>query len=904
MTTPRQLPQPAPVDARGTRTTDTDAPDQPARDQVTKPVSINGLVLSGSDQAGEPAPDASTARMDPAEILVSAPCEPARRTRPTTAPVRVVTPPVAGTRIGQYELIRSLGRGDMGEVYLARDLRFGRLVALRRLRAAGPGLVERFLREARATARCTHENIAVIHEVGEASALGGDPYMALEYLEGQTLRQWLREHAAIAGAQAPVPPGRAVALMLPVVRALAYAHERGLVHRDLKPENVMLTRSGVIKVLDFGIARLLRASGPDEEDAGDGVPDRAADPDSGPATLPPGTRSSALIGTLPYMSPEQMNAGAIDARSDVWAAGIMLFELVTGRHPMPTFSVAHLMRIADTDEPMPGVREAMPDRAADIGALAGVIERCLIKDPRRRTPSARALLAELEALAPGRGAARVGADGCPFPGLAAFQEADADRFFGREPDIVRIVTALRGRPLVTVAGPSGAGKSSLVRAGVIPALARSGEGWDAHIVRPGRAPLAALAMLLHDLARASVAPDEAARDPADTPADQTTAQMHGAALGHAIARLRRQPGHLGARLRSHATSKRRRVVVLVDALEELYTLGAAPDERETFLACLAAVADDAASPLRVIATMRSDFLDRLAGDRRLGPEVGRGLVLLPPMGRDGMREALLRPLEAAEHRFESTALVERMLDALAAAPGALPLLQFTAARLWELRDPERRLLTAASYERLGGVAGALAGHADAVLAGMPGRDARLARAVFLRLVTPERTRRLATLAELRDLGRTSGDMDRVLARLLDARLLAVASGAGAHDAGDPGETGRVVEIVHESLIDTWPALGRWLAEREADAVTLARLRSAAADWERGGRAPGLRWTGQAAHEARAWQQRYQGELAPAERRYLDAVAGALERSRRVRRRLVGAALAVAVVIALAMAWLA
>jgi hypothetical protein len=137
----------------------------------------------------------------------------------------------------------------------------------------------------------------------------------------------------------------------------------------------------------------------------------------------------------------------------------------------------------------------------------------------------------------------------------------------------------------------------------------------------------------------------------------------------------------GAGLRAYATSRRRRIALFVDQLEELYTLGAPLAERATFLACIAAVADDATSPLRVLATMRSDFLDRLAEDRRLGAEITRGLVLLSPMDEAGMREALIRPVEASEHRFDPPALVDRMVDTLAATRGALPLLQFTAARL-------------------------------------------------------------------------------------------------------------------------------------------------------------------------------------------------------------------------------
>jgi serine/threonine protein kinase len=369
------------------------------------------------------------------------------RARPG-APSRAPGQPRPGTRIGQYELIRLLGRGGMGEVHLARDLRLGRLVAIKLL-TAHAGLGERFLAEARATARCNHENIVIIHEVGEQH---GQAHMVLEYLEGQTLRHWLQAHAAHAAAsnQPPViSPAHALETMLPVVRALAYAHELGIVHRDLKPENIMLTRSGLIKVLDFGLAKFVSMPEPGQGEAAMG------------ATAPAAAGSSELVGTLPYMSPEQMKVTAVDHRSDLWAVGIMLFEMVTGRHPVPWQNTADLLCVADHEVVLPSVRQPVPD----IGPLGDIIDRCLVKNPEQRFGSARELLAALEALAPSRRAALAGNGGSPFAGLAAFQEGDADRFFGRDRDIEQIVTELRSRPLVAVVGPSGAGKSSLVRAG-------------------------------------------------------------------------------------------------------------------------------------------------------------------------------------------------------------------------------------------------------------------------------------------------------------------------------------------------------------------------------------------------------------------------------------------------------
>jgi serine/threonine protein kinase len=843
--------------------------------------------VHGDETTAPVAGDGTTESMLAHEILAPA-RQDTRRARPAGAQSRSPGQSGSGTRIGQYELIRLLGRGGMGEVHLARDLRLGRLVAVKRLSAHGTGRTERFLREARTTARCMHENIVVIHEVGEQD---GYPYMVLEYLEGRTLRQWLHEHTAASGEQAPVAPGRAVELMLPVVRALAYAHERGIVHRDLKPENVMLTRSGAIKVLDFGIAKRLSAPRPDE-DARDGVPHGASDAvTSGRVSGPVAVHSSALIGTLPYMSPEQMNVGVIDHRSDIWSVGIMLFELVTGRHPMPTRSVRDLMRVADEDEPMPSVGETLPSH----GPLAGVIDRCLRKRPEHRPPSARSLLAELEALAPGRRAALVGSDGSPFAGLAAFQEADADRFFGRDREIAQIVTELRTRPLVAVVGASGTGKSSLVRAGVIPALKRSSEDWDAHVVRPGRDPMAALASIL---ALQQSSPEDPERWDGDAsealPVSSTGSAVFGPAVELVMGRLRAEPGYFGARLRARATSKLRRILVFVDQLEELYTLGASPVERAAFLSCLAAVADDAASPLRVVLTIRSDFLDRVAEDRRIGGEVTRGLVLLPPMDHDGMRAALLRPAEANEYRFESTALVDRMVEALAATPGALPLLQFTASRLWELRDAGRRLLTEASYEDLGGVAGALARHADAVLAGMSKAQQALARAVLERLVTPERTRAVVSVTELRALHGDPGAVDHVVQHLATMRLLVIARDADGAD--------HAVELVHESLLDRWPTLARWLAEDQEDAAFVARLRSAAQEWEKRDRDEGLLWRGAPASEARRWHAHYRGVLPRREQDYLDAVLTLDARTTRRRRLLMAGTVLVVLLMTLGWTW--
>jgi WD40 repeat protein/serine/threonine protein kinase len=788
--------------------------------------------------------------------------------------------------IQHYELIRELGRGGMGVVHLARDLRLGRLVAIKMLTKPGQPQ-ERFLAEAQATARCRHENIVIIHDVG---VHGNQPYLVFEYLRGQTLRQWMDTRLGalelhdssgeFTQISRPLTPARAAEMIAPVVRALVCAHDMGIIHRDLKPANILLTDEGVTKVLDFGVAKIGAAS----ED----IAIEAAGASGIPLAL---TSRGARLGTLPYMSPEQIAGELVDHRCDIWAVGIILYELVTGAHPLAPLSLLKLEMLDDLATPMPSVRE----HRSDLDPLADTIDRCLLKDRQHRTATARKLLQELEALLPAQRTRSRDEDSNPFAGLAAFQEADADRFFGRDYDITSLIGKLRSLPLVAVTGPSGAGKSSLVRAGVIPALRRSSEGWEAIVTRLGRQPLAALAEMLLTLPGRSsehISGQELAHGMDPAPAERDAI----------MARLRTQPGYLGITLRTWARTKLRRLVLFVDQFEELYTLGADVEERVCVLACLGAVADDAASPLRVILSVRSDFLDRLVEQRTFLDTVTQGLTFLPPLDRDGLREALIRPLEACNYRIESQDMVDHILDELEVTRSPLPLLQFMADKLWARRNRRQRMLTESSLQALGGVGGALAGHADAVVASMPAQDARLVRAVFLRLVTPERTRALATLAELRQLDRDAQSMNHVLTRLIDSRLLAVGGGSGS--GADSGESDGMVEIAHESLIDTWPLLGKWLVESEEDAIFLARLRSAARDWERSGRAAGLLWTGEAAHEARAWHQRYHGELATAEQRYLEAVLVAAERMRGVRRRLFGGVLSAAVMVAIVMAWLA
>lgn len=265
-----------------------------------------------------------------------------------------------GTAIGEYTLIRRLGRGGMSTVFLARDARLARRVAIKFLHRGS----EAFEDEARVTARCEHPHIVRIYALG---AWRGCPFMVLEHASGDTLRQALADRAALDppgdGPGPWMPEAEVARIMLPVAQAMAAAHREGVVHCDLKPENVVLDERVGPKVLDFGIARLLEA---------------------GPA-------AGAVVGTPPYMSPEQLRGEAVDHRTDLWSAGVMLFEMLTGRRLFAGLT-EQIHAFFDPAVPLAAL-DAADDR---LGRLAPAVRACLAPDPDHRMADAGALVAALE----------------------------------------------------------------------------------------------------------------------------------------------------------------------------------------------------------------------------------------------------------------------------------------------------------------------------------------------------------------------------------------------------------------------------------------------------------------------------------------------------------------------------
>ena len=770
----------------------------------------------------------------------------------------------AGDRVDHFEVMRLLGRGGMGEVYVARDTLLGRKVALKLVHPrhlAMPDALSRFLTEARTTAQFSHPHIVTVHAVGEHL---GRPYVALEYLEGDNLRA--RSRARRPSLQATLRIGVAVA------EALAEAHRNGVLHLDLKPENVMIPRDGRVRVVDFGLAR------------------PAADPQRRPqdATAP-------VWGTPSYMAPEQWQRQPVSGQTDVWALGMLLFELCSDWLPYDLAGTKDQLAEAICDaEPVPRV-----DRFAAVPEeLSELIARCLDKEMRRR-PSATEVADTLRELLFG-GWARPAEEEGPFRGLLPYTERHAALFHGREQEIAAFVERVRELPVLPVVGPSGVGKSSFVQAGVMPRLSEE-EPWVFVKLRPGARPFDTLATRLVQAKaraqRADVPPPAPSSSAGEVRGRDSLTGLDTADAQRLADRLAASPRTLSLELSELAQACGAQVLLFVDQLEELFALVEQEEVRRAFVEAICSAADDPQDPVRVVFTVRDDFLGRLA----FGPEVAQALAhvtVMHSLRRDALAEVLLKPVEGIGYAYEDPGLPREMVASVGGEPGGLPLLQFAARRLWEQRDPVRRMLLRSAYEEMGGVEGALATHADGVLDALSPAEVRLAQTLLLRLVTPERVRRrVARSAAVEGLEEGAGG---VLQRLTEARLVVVTKG------GRAGEGETMLELAHESLIRSWGTLARWLDESREERVFIDEVSQAALLWDRRGRKPEELWRGDALGDALRSRDRHGRELPAHARAFLDAAQRRQLGRLRRRRLLVGTVTGVSLVVAAAailVAWL-
>ncbi|MET9686974.1 serine protease [Streptomyces sp. NPDC006514] len=455
----------------------------------------------------------------------------------------------------------------------------------------------------------------------------------------------------------------------------------------------------------------------------------------------------------------------------------------------------------------------------------------------------------------------------PFRSLSAFQETDAPLFHGRQAESDELVGALAAERWVAVVGASGAGKSSLALAGVVPRLRAAGAA--AVVVRPtsGSSPLAVLAAALLPLLESELS---------ETQRLARISELTGVLLRGGLADVV---------ARALELQESRRLLVVVDQFEELLALApAAVDE-------LADVLFDDALPrtVRVLTTLRADFLEIALAHPRLGAVLGRRIHALGPLGPERLREVVTAPVDAIPGVRYEPALVDRILEDTSTEPGALPLLGFTLDLLWQ--GQRGGLLTWQAYQDLGGVTGALSAHADQVWAEyVPEQDEPVARRLFTQLIriptgSPAATRRMALRTDL-------GEEEwRVAQQLATTRLLVT---------GRSAEGTETVELAHEALINGWGKLAQWAAEDRSFLVWRESLRHDMDRWEHAERDPELLPTTVALAGARQWVPERDGDLSGGERAYL-ASGRAYRRSRarwvRIRRSAVAVVAALAVILA-------
>jgi WD40 repeat protein len=764
----------------------------------------------------------------------------------------------------------------MAEVYQAYHPVLERYVAIKVMRphiAGQADSLQRFQHEAAAVARLRHPNIVQVYDFDVEHNLH---YMVMEFVAGSTLSDEIkaRHHQG-----QDFSPHEIYHIFHALAGAVGYAHQRGIVHRDLKPANVLFTADHHVMLADFGIAQMMGG-----EHSG----------------------SAIITGTPLYMSPEQGQGLAVDGRTDIYALGVMLYEMLAGRVPFHDTSGWMVIQKHVT-EPVPLISTTRPDLPA---AFDHIICTAMHKEPDNRYQTAADFLYALQDAAgitdeqevatlhlATRPATTTSASGghaapsptevlapCPYRGLFAFSEADAPFFFGREVMIDRLVDALEQRPITAIIGPSGSGKSSVVFAGLLPHLRQGaalqqaqGRAWTIVDMRPGSHPMQRLAAVFLPL----LAPSHPQHTAPVAHPVPLTQQLHDEPfdLRQVVEQVVAQHPHHG------------RVLLVLDQFEEVYTLCTDPAAHREFLdQLLRATVHDAAQPpppLHIVLTLRADFLGQALSYRPFADVLQDAAEILGPMTPQELAQAIENPAHKAGVRFEY-GLVERILDDIGDEPGALPLLEFALTLLWDWQSSTG--LSHAGYEEIGRVEGALARYAEHVYHDLGSDEQTRTQQVLVQCVAPGETtadtRRTATRAELGEAGW------QLATRLADARLLVTGRNA------DGTET---AEIVHEALIHHWARLHAWVEADRAFRTWQERIRAAIRQWQASGQDEGALVRGVALSEAEAWLEQRENDLSNDEKEYIRASLALHQREQqsreRARRRITIAAIATAVVLA-------
>ncbi|MCB9461534.1 MAG: protein kinase [Anaerolineaceae bacterium] len=702
---------------------------------------------------------------------------------------------LSGQVIRTYEIKEQVGVGGFGSVYRALQSNVDREVAVKVIlpeHANRPEFIQRFETEAQLVAHLEHPHIVPLYDYWR------DPsgaYLVMRYLRGGNLRESLAEQ----GAWEAKPT---IALINQIAAALDFAHRHNVIHRDLKSDNILLDEEGNAYLTDFGIAKDLVQN----------------------TTL----TKDMLLGTPAYLAPEQIRGEGATAQSDIYALGILTYEILTGTKPFIESTPAAVL-FKQLNDPLPDVSQ---QRSELSGEVDEVLQQATAKDLSKRYKTAiefayalqSALLGDATVsqkidlnLLVNDGATEIIAKYNPYKGLRAFQQADAGDFFGRNDLIERLLKRLdssqTNSQFLAVVGPSGSGKSSVIKAGLLPAVRESrlnDEPWYITEMVPGTHPFEELEAALLKIA------------PNDVP------DLHGI--------LTRDERGLVRAIKRILPTSEARVLLLIDQFEEVFTLVDDEERRKLFLDSVMAAAQDERSQVTIIITLRADFYDRplLYGD--FGELIRQRTELVLPLSNSQLQEAIVEPARLVNMELEN-GLVNAIIKDVRMQPGALPLLQYALTELFERRTG--RMMTLNTYQEIGGTSGALARRADEIYSQLDDAEAEAARQIFLRLVTlgdgTEDTRRRVLISELLSLTTDRGIIQRVLDTFGKYRLMTFDR--------DPVTRNATVEVAHEALIRQWDRMRGWLEESREVLRLQRQLNGATRDWLQADHDPSFLATG-------------------------------------------------------------
>jgi WD40 repeat protein/serine/threonine protein kinase/DNA-binding XRE family transcriptional regulator len=756
--------------------------------------------------------------------------EPART--PAPEPEEIGFEDLSGRFIRGYALGERIGSGGFGVVYRARQLEIDREVAIKIILpkyANEPEFIRHFEAEAEFVVRLEHPHIVPLHDCWREPNLA---CLVMRLLRAGNLRNLLH--------RGPLQPEELLFILEQIGPALGAAHRAGVIHRDLKPSNILLDEDHNAYLADFGIATRLSN------------------------LLPPHPQLESIVGTPDYISPEQIRSEFIRPQTDIYCLGIMIYELLTGTVPFQGLTPMDIMHQHLT-APLPPLainRSGLPK------ALDDVLRRATAKDPFERYENVESLVADFRDAIGRNGRVRTpeatshipspavpltAADN-PYKGLRAFNQFDAADFFGREALTQQLLARLGEEGDLTrflaVSGPSGSGKSSVVKAGLIPALKEGAlpgsEDWFIVELVPGSNPLQELEVALLKIA------------------------VHPSS--RLIEKLKKdRRGLLRAVDRCLPDNPAVELVIVIDQFEELFTLVQEEATRTHILDNLVTATLDEHSRVRIVLTLRADFLDRPLNYVDFGELMRQRTEFVLPLTMDELEKAIVSPAERVGLKIEA-GVVSAILHDLGDQPGSLPLLQYALTELFEKR--QGNTVTKTVYQSVGGVLGALGRRAEDVFTGLDSVSQNAACQLFLRLITlgegVEDTRRRVLRSELESLAKQetnetgSGltEVNLVLDAFGKARLLSFDR--------DPLTRESTVEIAHEALIHKWARLRDWLAESREELRIHRQLTLVSREWANAHQDSGFLATGTRLAQFEAMAAGLELALNEEERAYLYA----------------------------------